>query len=381
MKKMVTIALAAGASAMAAGSATAGGFSRGTADTDILYEQGDVNARAGVTWVNPNRKFRTNSNPALVGTTYSKAYVIPSFAAKFGNDRIACAATYTEVYGAASDYDYATSPALVSPIRKNSETIGIDEYGATCAVFVPMERGRLAFLGGVFVEKLDYRLDGLLPTPLGSFPVKVSLSGSDVGWRAGVGYEIPEIALRAELMYRSATEHNPDGTITGAGILVGQPPAAVLPAFGVGDLPQSVELKLQSGIAPGWLAFGSIKWTDWSVNETLDLGFSGRTANNQYYWKDGWTVTAGVGHAFNEQVAGSVALRWDRGVSTGYDLYGDTYTLALGTSVKDSVGGELRAGVGISYQEGPVAHLHPAGSESMEDGWAYSGQLGYKFRW
>ena len=28
-------------------------------------------------------------------------------------------------------------------------------------------------------------------------------------------------------------------------------------------------MKLQSGVAPGWLVFGSVKWTDWSVTEQL----------------------------------------------------------------------------------------------------------------
>ncbi|WP_260855298.1 hypothetical protein [Mesorhizobium amorphae] len=60
------------------GSANAGGFSRGSADTDILFEQGNFNMRSSVTYVTPTRKFNKNGNPKLVGTDYAEDYVIPS---------------------------------------------------------------------------------------------------------------------------------------------------------------------------------------------------------------------------------------------------------------------------------------------------------------
>ncbi|CAM5608048.1 hypothetical protein MAUB1S_10312 [Mycolicibacterium aubagnense] len=39
------------------GTSNAGGFSRGSADTDILFEQGNFNMRSSVTYVTPTRKF------------------------------------------------------------------------------------------------------------------------------------------------------------------------------------------------------------------------------------------------------------------------------------------------------------------------------------
>ena len=47
--------LAGCVSLTAVGTAAAGGFSRGTADTDILFEQGNFNMRSSVTIVSPNR--------------------------------------------------------------------------------------------------------------------------------------------------------------------------------------------------------------------------------------------------------------------------------------------------------------------------------------
>src|SRR6185437_11037378 len=120
---------------------------------------------------------------------------------------------------------------------------------------------------------------------------------------------------------------------------------------GKGNLPQSVEVKLQSGIAPGWLAFGSVKWTDWSVQkELLVLTDNPEVGSADIYnWKDGWTVTGGIGHAFNETVSGALSLTWDQGVGTVWDLSSDTYTLAAGGVIRDTLGGELRGGLGVSY--------------------------------
>src|SRR5690606_12309050 len=103
----------------------------------------------------------------------------------------------------------------------------------------------------------------------------------------------------------------------------------VNPVFGSAAMPQSVELKVQSGIAPGWLAFGSIKWVDWSVLQIVSFcpvvtegiipcvadGPTELTSLDLLY-RDGWTVTAGVGHSFNDHWSGALSLAWDRGTST-----------------------------------------------------------------
>ena len=73
------------------------------------------------------------------------------------------------------------------------------------------------------------------------------------------------------------------------------------------------------------------------------------TAELEYFYKDGWTVTGGIGHAFSETISGVVGLTWDRGVSTTEDTLSDSYTAAAGVSIKDKLGGEVRFGGAISY--------------------------------
>ena len=370
--------------ALATTSAQAGGFSRGTADTDILFEDGNFNFRASAYVAIPHQEYRSAPrrapNPNLVGENYLDNYVIPSAAVKFGfSENFACAGTYTDSNGASSSF---SDPYGVS--GKLSEAFTVAEFGATCAVFLDAGRGRLSFLGGAFMEKFDYSLDARHTLPgLGPVPLNIGLDSTAYGWRAGIGYEIPDIAFRAQLLYRSGTSHDATGSAATPFI-----PGVALPADGSGELPQSLELRLQSGIAPGWLAFGSVKWTDWSVNETLNLrvttgipAIGNLNSLNQYYWRDGWTITGGVGHAFNDKVSGLVSLQWDRGVSTGYDLRTDKWLLAAGTSFKDQWGGELRLGGGLSYLTSAEITEGLEVGAAVDSGWAAMFSAGYNVKW
>jgi long-chain fatty acid transport protein len=342
LKTNTGIFVAALASALAtASTAGAGGFSRGTANTDILFQDGMVNLDNSVAFVNPNRKYDTNPVPALNGSGFSESYIVPNLAAKYSiNDNLSCAFTYTTPFGGDSKLDVLDSRG------KLEEKFRTDEYGATCAVFMPMETGRIAVLGGVFYEQFKYEFDGA--TRLGPMiaPLNFDVKSHEWGWRAGIAYEIPEYAFRTQLLYRSGTDHSGNST-------------AHLPTFGMtlpvsgeGSLPQSLELKAQTGVAPGWLVFGSVKWTDWSALDRLDLTLGGRPFSNIYEWRDGWTFTAGVGHEFTDRISGALTLAYDRGVSTGWDYYGDSYIVGVTAGVKDDWGGKLSASFAAAFQEG-----------------------------
>jgi long-chain fatty acid transport protein len=374
--KLVSAALAVTAVATAA---NAGGFSRGTADTDILYEDGNFNLRAGATYVSPSRKYSSVPlNSEFVGYDAYNSYMIPSAAIKLNaTDDFRCTGTLTQPYGGGQHW-----PIPFGTSGKRSEEFSTTEWGMTCGYKFDLEKGRFWILGGLFYEDFNYELSAV------GGAINVKLGATDWGYRVGAAYEIPEIALRAQLMYRSGTDYAATGDTTRLAPtgtpLDGLPLGATLPiASGFGSLPQSVELKLQSGVAPGWLVFGSVKWTDWSVLDTLDLFITPTfLRQNQYYWKDGWTVQVGVGHAFNDKFSGATSLTWDRGVSTGWDLSSDTWTLGVGGSYKPDVGGEMRFGTGLTYltsdQETQYA---PVLNNAADSGWAIAFTGSYKVNW
>ncbi len=356
--------------------AYAGGFSRGSADTDILFEDGNFNMRSSVTYVSPSRKYATNPlNPYLVGLNHADDYVVPSFAVKFKiADSLSCAGTLTQSFGGSATW--ALSSGLIG---KLNEDFTMYEYGATCGVKFDLEKGRIWALGGIYNELTHYALaaGSLFGTTIPR--LRTYLRDSIIGCRAGLAYEIPDIRLRAQLMYRSGVDISATGTADH--ILLGSLPNG---STGQANFPQSVEFKLQSGIALGWLAYGSVKWTDWSVTKQLVLNVPdlARTSANDYYWRDGWTVTGGIGHAFSDKVSGTVFASWDRGVSTGWDLTAETYTLGVGASVKDDIGGELRFGAAVS-RLGSVAETQyaPVLNRSMDSDWAFAFSGGYSLKW
>ena len=362
----ITTALLAMSACVSA--AQAGGFSRGSADTDIIYEEGNFNIRAGVTIVVPKRVYTQSLNPALVGTSYTDTYVVPSAALKLNaSDDLRCAITMTSSFGGSTSFASPT-PGL----GKLAETLNNNEFGATCGYKFDMGKGRAWILGGVAYNSIDYQLTA------GAGALRIALNDNAVNYRVGAAYEIPEIALRAQLMYVSGFKIAATGFTNG-----------VVPATGAGNAPQSVELKLQSGVAPGWLVFGSVKWTDWSVNEQLILASAalptpGGIAANNYFWRDGWTVTAGVGHAFNEKLSGAASVTWDSGVGTGFDLSSQTLTLGAGGSYKDDLGGELRFGGGLTYISAAAEDKYTAaqgGNSAVKAGWAYALGASYKVKW
>ncbi len=378
LKKTAILCLL-GVSAIAT-SAHAGGWNRGEADTDILYEDGDYVMRGGVVYISPKRQFDTINGVDATDDRYSQDYWIPSLAAKFKvSDNFACAFTYTQPFGA--DADYGAQAQLASLLAGGSGASHKDfitnEYGATCDVSMQAGKGRVHLLGGVFLQDFEYTAN--------SFAGDLHLQDhAAYGYRFGVGYDIPEYALRAQLMYRSKVDHDADDGEFDWDPAV-RPGWGLQDAFGTGTLPQSVKLSLQSGVAPGWMVYGSVKWTDWSVMDKLDYSLGTPVPGlylpqeDVYNWKDGWTINAGVAHAFNEKIAGTVNVTWDSGVDTGADIYTDTWTFGAGVSIKAGPG-ELRVGGAVSYlTEGSQSVADDAVYDATADGdWAYALSANYR---
>ncbi|MVA73107.1 long-chain fatty acid transporter [Agrobacterium vitis] len=382
-KKQITLSvLALVATALSSTAALAGGFSRGEADTDILYEDGKVKARAGAVFVSPERKYDTVGGSKSSDGSFSDSYWIPSVAAKVQiSDAVGCAFTYTQPFGASSTYGTDTRRAdqLAGAASGNfnyytKKHFITNEYGGTCAVRFDVGPGKLYVLGGGFFQDFDYTADSYY----GTLHLK---DNSSVGYRLGVGYDIPEYAMRAQLMYRSQIKEEADGDFTPRALsaLLG---TGAVSADGYGTLPQSLKLSLQSGIAAGWLAYGSVKWTDWSVLQTLNYNITGLGAQrDDFFWKDGWTIQAGIGHKFNDRVSGTVNITWDKGVGNGADIMTDTWTLGVGTEIKLGPG-DLRVGAGVSYlTAGSQSYSKGASYDATANGdWAYAFGSSYQIK-
>ena len=413
-----SVSLALLTSSVLSTTAIAGGFDRGGVNIDQLFDDGRFGASAQVTYVFANRQQlnvqRTNNAaaaiiPGVPGATSAEVngsvgFAVPRLGYKqqFG-ESTNCLFSYSEPFGA--DQKNGTGNALSA----SSVEFFIDtkDYGVTCsygfsAGATSVGESTISIIGGVSYQEFDGFLSRqsfqdfsnlgitdlsagavgagvaaatqatFVGTPLAGAGAIVtatntaglgtfSVSGESVGWRAGLAYEIPDIALRASVVYNSAYDYDLAGFQNNTGFGVDPTsPNALAPITANTEIPQSVDIKLQSGIAPGTLAFLNLKWQDWSqlgsipiiggvtATAVADLGVAQvalpTTLAFEPLYRDGYTVTAGLGKVLNEKLSGLASITWDRGTSTTIGTQSDTWTFAAGLNYKNDERVDIRLG-------------------------------------
>lgn len=354
--KIRSIALAALAVSSTVGAAQAGGLEANGYNWDLLFDPGTYVGKGTVTQVIISHDI-TSPGQGTVSTSPNRTYY--NFAAKadlIGDS--SCLVSVQNPWGSSTDRDatYARTSR-----QSAAERIWSNDIGLTCAYGFNVGPGVLSVIGGISAQQLNYDATIARPAPLPVGPETVSLSGSGTGWRAGVAYEVPEIALRVSAVYNAAIDYNLTGRAYGNVL----PQAA---ATAAATTPQSIEIKGQTGIAPGWLALGSVKWVDWSVLNTLTVQNAVAPITTVLNYEDGWTVTAGVGHQLTDELTVLGSLTWDKGTSrenaAGVLLNGtqtDRWGASLGAAYKPSANFELSGGVSYS--------LISAGSNLQNESW------------
>ncbi|OCJ03698.1 long-chain fatty acid transporter [Rhizobium sp. AC44/96] len=384
----------------------AGGLDRGGYNIDQLFDASQFSIQSGVIYVMPQRKLKDakDTNPADgsgsngfgAGSTTAddtENFAIPYGGIKGGYGDVDCLLDYSEPFGA-----HTNPGANWVGAQNNIETeIKTRNYAATCSYKFDVGPGQLRVIGGTFYQEVEgfkerYVVNPALLGGTGTGIGRLDLEDQGWGWRAGVAYEIPEYALRASLVYNSRVKYdNLTGTVdltqvTGAVAPYNTAPyGTVTNVFGAAEAPDSLELKLQSGIAPDWLAFGSVKWTNWSVLQSIALcptstrsikctpGGATELTSLDLLYRDGWTVTGGVGHKFNDQWSGAVSLTWDRGTSHGYGAQTDSWTLGVGAAYSPTENIEWRVA-------GALGILTSGSSGAItQNGITYGDDVSYSF--
>ncbi len=347
MKKTI---LTAGAVAMTAGAASAGGIERATNDYGVLFQDGDV-ASVAVSLVNPTvsgespdgrksgdvansfssvaaiykKDFGENlsfgvflNTPYGADAEYSDEY-FTGLAAEWDSQQIAAVLRYgvtdrISVYGGAR---YVTSSADITipgvafagRVEASAEEAqqGAD-YLASIGAADPTHPAHVQYLTAVGTAN---QLNAVLASHnAGSGILDYTAEGDktgDWGFILGAAYEIPDIALRVGLTWESSITHTFDTH-------------EVLPGLGIDsksetdvEMPQSITLDFQSGVAKDTLVFGSVKWTEWSKWEVRPDSFGELTGQEiTGYADDTYTWRIGVGRKFNEQASGFAQVRYEK---------------------------------------------------------------------
>lgn len=292
-------------------------------------------------------------------------FTVPAVGIKMGlTEDLDCLLTYTEPYGA--DADYGLNNAYSASAVEFS--VDTKDLGATCGYKFDMGEtslgaSNLRVIAGVSYQQLDafqsrQRFLDLANSGLGfpGAPLSANVGGvtnslglatfeaSDdaFGYRVGVAYEIPAIALRAMVLYQSKYDYDVEGVQDNSGvggIVPGVFDVREVPITASTEMPQAIEIRLQSGINDKTLGYLNMKWQQWSKLGIIPIagGFSpvdGQPTELSFdpEYQDGYTISGGIGRRFTDEVSGLLGLGWDRGTSTVTGSQTDTYTLSAGLS-------------------------------------------------
>lgn len=228
--------------------------------------------------------------------------------------------------------------------------------------FKPIENFTL-YAGPVYQSvKGELSLRGNVASVFNGYDAKFEEAG-DIGWLAGAAYEIPDIALKASITYRSAIEHDlktqenwTAGQLTGFDLLN----IDLTPGNTVIETPQNVNLDFQTGIMANTVAFANIRWVDWDsfgvrphqfgqVSKALGPMLTTPRPNGFdviKYADDQWSINAGIGRKFNDKWAGTASVGYDTGAGNPVSSLGPT---------------EGYTNVGVGLQFSPAPHYFVAG--------------------
>lgn len=325
-----TIVVALGAIA-AAGGAQAGGIDRSTQSAMILFEQGNYaeftigNLAPDVSGVEVSPFLGDQRSGSMLDN-----YTIFNGGVKFdiGNG-FSGAVILDKPFGANVAYPEGTD------YFAQGSTADLDTGSLTGLVRYTMP-SQVSVFGGLRYQTLSAK--ALIPfvSPVPGVTAPYEAKGDEegaLGYVVGVGWEKPEIAARVALTYNSAIDYEMRTTESSVlGSATSNTPVTT---------PQSVNLEFQTGVAPGWLVFGSVRWVDWEQFEVAPEMYATLTDGAALVSYNGPTTTStiGVGHQFNETWSGALTYTYDSPLS-GYQ------------SNLNPVNGYNALGASVTYTEG-----------------------------
>ncbi|MES2541104.1 MAG: hypothetical protein V4583_11055 [Pseudomonadota bacterium] len=283
---MKHFALVTAAMLAATGGAHAGGVERSAQSVAILFEQGRyVELSFG--------RFAPDVSGTVGGGAVSSGDMSPSFNSwSLGykmdiGDKLDFAMVLDEPIGANIAYTSGTGYPLLA-----GSTADLRSSALTGMLRYKFE-SNISVYGGLRYQTVKGDV------ALGTGYVMSTNYDSELGYVVGVAWEKPEIAARVALTYNSAITHSLDSVENGT-------PTAGFET----EVPQSVNLEFQTGIAKDTLLFGSIRWVDWSAfvidppNYPLPIPLVS-------YPEDRITYNLGIGRRFNETWSGAVTLGYE----------------------------------------------------------------------
>lgn len=293
--------LGAAALLATAGAASAGGVERSTQSVAILFEQGRY-AELNFGRFDPSVSGSVGGG-AFQSGDMSSGYNTWSLGYKMDiGERMNFALIIDQPIGA----DVAYPAGAIYPLA--GTTADLSSNAITGLLRYKFDNN-VSLIGGLRAQQVKGVVNILAPLvnpALTDYRMETSRE-LDFGYVVGIAWEKPEIAARIALTYNSAITHDLQSTENVSGI-------SVTGSFET-EVPQSVNLEFQTGIAKDTLLFGSIRWVEWSAFDISPPAYSsplGAASPLVSYASDRITYNLGVGRRFNENWSGAVTLGYEK---------------------------------------------------------------------
>ncbi|MDC4648683.1 transporter [Acinetobacter baumannii] len=166
----------------------------------------------------------------------------------------------------------------------------------------------------------------------------------EVGWLLGGSYQLPDIALKAAITYRSKIKYK----FQVEEDIFGEPLKLVENEKTKLETPASLNIDFQTGISEKSLVYMNLRWVNWKEFETRPPQYGAfseilmkELTNGEYiqgfkldsYQNDQYSATLGIAHQFTEKWSTSTDVSWDSGTGNPASTMGPikgSWSLGLG---------------------------------------------------
>ncbi|WP_334135810.1 OmpP1/FadL family transporter [Acinetobacter schindleri] len=367
----------------------AGGLDRSGQSIQAFLQPGNY-AEAGISVLDPDVSGKDKAGNHVGDMADDYSFINAAIKVQ-ATDQVSLGLIYDQPYGA--DAQYQVQNNLFSENNQGT-AVEVKTQNLTALFgYQPNENWNF-YAGPVWqtVEadiKLRGNAYGAPPVTLSGYNIKIDQEEA-YGWLAGFAYQIPAIALKAAVTYRSEISHNAkaheETSLGNIGLAHLSNRVSSVEAI----TPQSVNLDFQTGIAKDTLAFANIRWVHWdqfAVTPSLLAEASSLKGNKQNlidYSNDQWSANIGVGHKFNDKWSASTSVGWDSGAGNPVTTLGPTegyWSLGLGAQYSPAANYFIQAGVKHLWLGDATAQTggNPVGEFEDNNAWAYGMKIGYRF--
>ena len=376
-------------SCLPAGTVLAAGLDR-SGQSILPFLQPDNYFEASINALDPTVKGKDIAQKAVADM--GEDYYFTTAALKFqANEHFSLGLLFDQPYGA--DSQYATDPSIFSTLNPVNQTlegtsVKVRSDNLTALLGYQPNQNWNFYAGPVYQNvKANVSLRGAAYSSLSGYDINLKQDQS-FGWVAGFAYQIPEIALKTAVTYRSEIKHNLDTTESfGFGAVAGM---NNLTSSTEVITPEAVNIDFQTGIAANTLAFANLRWVPWSsfVVQPAALhqatALRGKAQNLIDYSDDQWSATVGVGRKFSEKWSASTAIGWDSGAGNPVTTLGPVegyWSLGFGGQYSPAEDYFIAAGVKYFWLGDAKAQTGGTVVGEFEDNHAiaYGLKIGYKF--